>query len=311
MGQLCFVADDFPQAAADWLSATACFLQATALREAEETFCRVQELQKDGQIPPGRNDLFVALREREAEIAQLRQRLRDFDAWFVAEIEEGPRSREEKLALLQKRVRELPGLERLHAAISDTARELGSDDLAVEHNDWAMRFCVADSEVQELVAWNEGWPLFEAGRTDEARGLAQQFLTKHPESLWMRLLLASTFACPRNGQEPDFAQAIEVLRPAVLSFSGDERVRTVALAFTALFYSLLGHTEDVNRLVQEMNHLETIVSDDWSKSIIAKYRTAITSVGSSPGDRADSLVLPEQQLIEQTIMQMAEVLAPC
>src|SRR5436853_2447565 len=64
MGQIMFDAGDFAQAAADWLSAAACFYLVPDLERMHDCIERVRQLNREGKIPPERRDLHVALKER-------------------------------------------------------------------------------------------------------------------------------------------------------------------------------------------------------------------------------------------------------
>lgn len=79
MGQLCLADGDYPQAAADWLSAAACFVQATAADEAEELVHRVTDMVRQDQIPAERKDIWAALSERQEEVRKLRERVIEVD----------------------------------------------------------------------------------------------------------------------------------------------------------------------------------------------------------------------------------------
>src|ERR1700674_3025743 len=68
MGQIMLDAGDFPRAAADWLSAAACFYLATDLERMKECVERVRQLDREGKIPAERRDIHTALKEREAQI---------------------------------------------------------------------------------------------------------------------------------------------------------------------------------------------------------------------------------------------------
>jgi hypothetical protein len=78
MGQLCFDAAEYPEAAADWLSAAACFLLAMARTQAGDILSVVHRLEADGKIPVDRPDLMAALRERERGLEELNHKVRQF-----------------------------------------------------------------------------------------------------------------------------------------------------------------------------------------------------------------------------------------
>lgn len=75
MGQMMFDAGQFTQAAADWLSAAACFYLATDLERMREAFERVRKLEREGKIPPERRDIHAAIKEREEQLETLSRKL--------------------------------------------------------------------------------------------------------------------------------------------------------------------------------------------------------------------------------------------
>ena len=79
MGQMMFDSGDFIQAAADWLSAAACFLLAADPRRMRDAFERAQTLVHEGKVPPERRDIHAALKEREEQLAALDQKLSPAD----------------------------------------------------------------------------------------------------------------------------------------------------------------------------------------------------------------------------------------
>ncbi len=78
MGQLMFDEGQFAQAAADWLSAAACFDLVPDLERMRDAFERVRKLEHEGKIPPERRDIHAAIKEREEEIKTLEQKLNQF-----------------------------------------------------------------------------------------------------------------------------------------------------------------------------------------------------------------------------------------
>src|SRR4051794_19241307 len=65
MGQLCFESEESAEAVEDWLSAAACFLRATARKQAADIVDVLHRLEAEGKVPAGRPDLQAALRERD------------------------------------------------------------------------------------------------------------------------------------------------------------------------------------------------------------------------------------------------------
>ena len=134
MGQMMFDVGDLTQAAADWLSAAACFDLATDPKRMREALDRAQQLDREGKIPPERRDLHAALKEREQQFDELGRKLKQFRQ------DEAPTIRARQICLVAHPSRELPGSPHLHANISGQAMAHGQQALAVESLDWALRF---------------------------------------------------------------------------------------------------------------------------------------------------------------------------
>lgn len=137
MGQMMFDAGNFTQAAADWLSAAACFDLATDPKRMRETLDRVRQLNQEGQIPPERRDIHIALKEREDELPALETKLLQFHEDYANRVGSALTASPETLDWLQKQVRDLPGWLGLHTAIVRHAGRLGQTTLAARHLDWA------------------------------------------------------------------------------------------------------------------------------------------------------------------------------
>lgn len=71
MAELAVAAGEYPRAAADWLSAAACYLLCDDGGAMAECVARARELADAGRIPADRRDLWHALAEREAELQRL------------------------------------------------------------------------------------------------------------------------------------------------------------------------------------------------------------------------------------------------
>jgi hypothetical protein len=134
MGQMMFDAGDFTQAAADWLSAAACFDLATDPQRMQELLARVQRLNQEGKIPPERRDIHAALKEREAELKELEQKLKRFQEEYDNLTGSGRAASQESLDWLLRQVREFPGLSDLHATIARQAAQLGQKELSARHS---------------------------------------------------------------------------------------------------------------------------------------------------------------------------------
>ncbi len=65
MGQRCYAAENYAEAAEDWLSAVECFLLASATKEAADVLGSLHRLETEGKILAERPDLVSALRKCE------------------------------------------------------------------------------------------------------------------------------------------------------------------------------------------------------------------------------------------------------
>jgi hypothetical protein len=142
MGQMMFDAGQFAQAAADWLSAAACFYLATGLERMRNTFERVKQLGQEGKIPPERRDIHAAIKERAEQLETLARKIAQFHETRHA-------SDQESLDWLLTQLRELPGLPELHSAIAQIATRLGQTARASENLTWAEKFA-PDARVAEI-----------------------------------------------------------------------------------------------------------------------------------------------------------------
>jgi|GEM_PF-6036274 len=142
MGQMMFDEGRFVQAAADWLSAAACFDLVPDLERMREAFERVRKLKQEGKIPPERRGIHAAFKEREEQIEMLERKLAQFQ-------EEYDRvSDQNALDWLLAQVRELPGFPPLHLAITQVATRLGQQSRASEHLAWAEKFTPLSRQIE-------------------------------------------------------------------------------------------------------------------------------------------------------------------
>jgi hypothetical protein len=136
MGQMSLKCNDSEAATEDWLSSAKCFVEATALKPAAEMLRLIQQLEAAGRIPPERQDLLAALREREEQVRRLERRIQEFFDRQPTPTQPD----EQSLAALLRQVRELPGLSQLHRLIAQQASGLGRTELAAVHQHWAEVF---------------------------------------------------------------------------------------------------------------------------------------------------------------------------
>jgi hypothetical protein len=78
MGQLRFEAEEYAEAAEDWLSAASCFLLAASRKQAADILEVVHRMETAGKLPADRPDLHDALRKHEQELKKLDQAAQPF-----------------------------------------------------------------------------------------------------------------------------------------------------------------------------------------------------------------------------------------
>lgn len=137
MARLALAASDYRWASANSTCAADCFRQATDPARMRASLGRAQDLERQGKIPPQHRHIVRAIREREGELADLEQRLAAFDAEYTERALGDDRA---TLDWLIERVRDLPGLPRLHERVALHAGRVGDHDLARRHLDWAAVF---------------------------------------------------------------------------------------------------------------------------------------------------------------------------
>lgn len=132
--------EQFDRAAENWLTTAGCFLESSLPDQAEPSILAVQDLEKRGRISEGRLDLLHALRNRENELVELRDKIACFAADTAGGVPTDRAAAQQHLDWLLKRVRDLPGLPALHRRIEAVALALGDDALAARHAQWAETF---------------------------------------------------------------------------------------------------------------------------------------------------------------------------
>jgi hypothetical protein len=74
MGQLRQQSGQFVEAVEDWLSASACYLQADGLADAQAVVHKLEELEHRGCIPVQRADLLALLQRRKQEVREFNKK---------------------------------------------------------------------------------------------------------------------------------------------------------------------------------------------------------------------------------------------
>jgi tetratricopeptide (TPR) repeat protein len=289
MGVLGHADRDDATAATDWLCAANCFVQASALDDAEEALSRVQELEAAGRIPAERRDIFQALREREQELPDARRRLADLDAWKQRSWASEPPSVERKLQLLLDKVRDYPGLTRLHEWIRDYAWIMWQLDelekyriLAERHAEWACAFESLGIRYLEYLAWKQSMDCFEDQRIADAIRVVDDYLRLHPRSLLNQLQAAVLLAYPFDPARGDYPRAIQKLQAIQKAPPMDERTQAVACCFEAAFTAQLGGSVSIANLRSRLESIERQTQDAWIAQITRQYRHLLEDAPVAP-----------------------------
>jgi tetratricopeptide (TPR) repeat protein len=278
MGELMFADGNFAQAAADWLSAAACFYLATDLERMREAFDRVQKLDQEGKIPPERRDIHAALKEREEQIKVIEQRLAEFELEY-SRVVSGVRTANDTGDFLLGRVRELPGLPKLHALIAIQANRLGQLPLAIEHLEWAEKFDPGNPNLGALRVRL----LHASGKTRQAIQLGREILTVHPEMVHLRVYLAQASASQVDAVRSDWEEAIELLRPLTEGSSADVNGRLLALGLTATLWHGLGHETEYRRLLNSFDQFAQTIQSPAGKGVVSEVRRMLPHLFPNPG----------------------------
>lgn len=275
MGQISFDDAQFANAAADWLSATACFLQGTSIEHAQTTMKLVYELERDEKIPEDRLDIHVAIREREQELTNLEEKIDDFFAEFGERDETLDSVNQETLDFLLSQVRELPGLAILHYAIYNQAAGLNRTELAASHAEWAAKF---DPENANYTA-NFGYQCLDMGDADRAEAVGRDFLKiDSSEATPVRIMLASALGSGHRSDGPERLEAIELLMPIVNSQDAPIPLRLSAMALCSLFHAELGDSTKATGLLNDIESLAKDIGDKATLENLDKFRQMLPKV---------------------------------
>ncbi|MDY3560845.1 hypothetical protein R5W23_002094 [Gemmata sp. JC673] len=276
MGQMMFDTGDRVRAAADWLSAAACFHLATNLQQMSEVLNRVHELVQQGSIPPERRDIRCALVERDEQQHALEHRM----ARFQHEYEEVRNNidGQEFLTWLLGQVRDLPGFMNLQLAVAHRAMRLGQFPLALQHLKWAERLAPGSTDLKALrVAL-----LLTQGDRTAGLQLGFELLREQPQMAPVRLLLVGTLAFKPSASRGDWERALELLRP-LCHARGDWMDRLVPLALAVTLHQGLEHDDEYQQSLDEFNRLAESVTDPTGRTSIAALRGELPNVFLSRG----------------------------
>lgn len=306
MGQLAYDAGDYPRAAADWLSAAACFYLVPDLMYMRQRVEQVRQLDREGKIPADRRDIHAALKEREEQLGELDSRLKRFWQDYGQMVGPMRTASQDSLSFLLRQVRELPGSPHLHAEISGQALQLGQKDLAVQSLECALRIDPGNPQLTALRASQ----LFDLGDSVRAAQVARDALAVHPEVGSLRILLAQALAFRAGpsgvGWKPeDWEEAIDVLRPLIENASANPVERLNAISLAATLRHGLGQETEYHRLLSIFDTLATTVSSPIGREVVTRLRRGLSqvvpqpvSVGNAPSARF-TLVLPDLEPLLQ------------
>jgi hypothetical protein len=269
MGVLMRQANNFTRAAADWLSASACFCLATNPGLSRIGLMKVRELITAGHIPPERNDIHEAVREREDEITNLEERLARFLDEYRSRYESAPGATPERLEFLREHVREFPGFAPLHFAIYREAEALGEREAAVQHLRWAAEFGADEPEY----VGRYGYQLISAGQPALAATIARHFLTKYPREASIRVLLANSLVADGNNQ--DHRGALEELEPVLTDPDTILNVRLVAAGLSGALWRVLKDQQQAERMFGLFNQLSARVGSPAERARVSAVREVL------------------------------------
>ncbi|OYV88214.1 MAG: hypothetical protein B7Z73_08965 [Planctomycetia bacterium 21-64-5] len=251
MGKILFDAGDHVGAAEDWLSATACFMLATAEDQIRTLLDIVRRMEDDGDFE-SRPEMSDILQQRDQELrALVGKRIALLRELALPEYQLDDSNKRALDFLLEQR-RELPGYALLHYAISRQAMELGETEPADRHLVWAATFAPENANLIALL----GYLRLRHRRRDRAIELAKEFLEDYPSAAGpVRIMLAN--ALSGGHDEPlDRERAIEVLRPLIDENWPDRKERIAALAISAALCYETGRKDELARHVGALRSIE-------------------------------------------------------
>ena len=269
----------------DWLSASACYLEATAVKEAVDVLAQLTDMEKQGAILPNRRDLFDALTERRAELTKLKDTVERFESLFhkyterhgLASPNDGFRE-----FLLHWR-RELPGFFYLHYALACQAEARGETEKVREHLKWAREFCIEDAHGVAFI----GYAFITLGEWKSAYEMAEAFLpSDESESAPVRLMMATSMLGQAASEPGKATRALELLQP-VIQAEGIE-TRIPALVLSVLLYRELGQWSECQRLEQELQSLEKDGSIPPNGLVLlSAFHDKLSAIGSQTANVTD------------------------
>ncbi|MDB5306050.1 MAG: hypothetical protein JWO38_252 [Gemmataceae bacterium] len=272
MGRIAYDAGNFARAAADWLSAGACFYLATDGTRMRECIDRVRQLDQEGKIPADRRDIRAAIQEREGEVRTLEEKVTRFLQNYRGLAARFPQRNGERLEFLREQVRELPGFADLHFEIYRHARTLGQASLAGEHLNWATKF---DPDNPEYVG-RFGYQLIQLGQPAQAAELGREFLRTHSTEPTVRIMLAQALVSSTGGQTPDREGSLAVLQPVLEDPSIRANVRLAAIVLSAAVQHDAGHEVEYHQLLDDFDRVAATIQASDERTQVAELRRVIS-----------------------------------
>lgn len=278
MGQLTYSAGDYPRAAADWLSAAACFYLVPDPERMRQCVERVQQLDREGKIPADRRDIHAALKEREGELGRVQCKVDQFLKGADRFVDSKP-TEQAHLEYLLPQVRDLPGLPQLHAAIALQATHMGERGLASEHLAWAEQFDPGNPDY----GYHRVVALIDSGEAELGVRMGRELLTMHPGMDQLRTLLAQNIAFREGASRSAWEEAADLLKPLTEDDSADPDVRVLGLALAATLRHGLGHAAEYRRLLGSFNQSAEALQSRAARDFVTGLRETFPHIFPQPG----------------------------
>jgi tetratricopeptide (TPR) repeat protein len=305
MGQMMFDANDYAQAAADWLSAAACFYLATDSKRMQDALDRARKLRDEGKIPPERRDIHEALKEREEQVKELEDKLARFSSDYFDLVGPEQITSPKALDFLLGRVRELPGFAALHAAITSHAGRLGQRTLAVQHLDWATKI---EPNSPQLEAFRTSLLLISPDR-EQGLQKARELLNAYPEMADLRMYYAMALISEPRGRDEDWGEALAVLQPLLQTDSGGLHARLGAFALAAIARHRVADDVEYHRLLVTFERLAADARSPLDQDFVQRLRREFPQIFPHPGSNGTPLPTKPNYAAVRTLFEQFSPLA--
>ncbi len=162
-----------------------------------------------------------------------------------------------------------PGYATAHQWYSAILRAVGRVDEALEEANKAFSL----DPLSPIINANVGLCLYVARRYEEAADLFRRLITVEPKFFWSHYLLGLI-----QRQQNEHALALTELQLA-LSLAKDKQTEAVVISDLAYTYGILGHKEEANRLIGELETLAKV-------NHVSPYDLAVAHLGVGDKDTA-------------------------